>query len=48
MSADNERIVVHLPNEHPVLTKEVSQILLAILIDLTTVEVQDGPPEGTS
>ena len=48
MSADDlneDRITVHLPTELPVLTTPVSRILLAILIELTEVEVLDGPQE---
>jgi hypothetical protein len=46
MSAADDKIVVHLPDELPVLNREASQVLLAILIELTTVEVLDGPSEG--
>jgi hypothetical protein len=35
-------ITVHLPPGLPVLTPEVCRILLAILVELTTVEVLDG------
>jgi hypothetical protein len=45
MTAD-ERVTVRVPSELPVLTPAVSRILLAILVELTEVEVLDGPPEG--
>jgi hypothetical protein len=48
MSAADGKIVVHLPSEPPVLNEETSRILLAILVELTTVEVLDGPPEGAT
>lgn len=44
---DGDGITVHLPTELPVLTKPVSRILLAILVELTEVEILGGPPEGT-
>jgi hypothetical protein len=47
MSAPKDEIIVHLPEGPPVLNQEASRILLAILVELTTVEVLDGPPEGT-
>jgi hypothetical protein len=34
------------PSELPVLTREVSRILLDMLIRLTEVEAPDGPREG--
>lgn len=40
------RVTVRLPDELPVLTATASRILLAILVELTEVEVLDGPPEG--
>lgn len=40
-----EGITVHVPTELPVLTPHVSRILLAILVELTEVEVLDGPRE---
>lgn len=40
---DKDEITVRLPAELPVLTPEVSRILLDILIELTETEVQDGP-----
>lgn len=40
-------ITVHIPAELPVLTMSVSRILLAILVELTEVEILGGPPEGT-
>lgn len=42
MNAGAEDVTVHLPLELPVLTPEVYRILLAILVELTTVEVLDG------
>jgi hypothetical protein len=36
---NNERITVHLPAELPSLTTSVSRVLLAILIELTEVEI---------
>lgn len=38
-------LVFRPPAELPVLTKEASRALLALLIELTTTEVLDGPPE---
>lgn len=38
----HDEITVHLPPGLPVLTPEVCRILLAILVELTTVEVLDG------
>lgn len=42
---DDDKITVCLPAELPVLTPEVSRILLDILIELTKTEVLDGPAE---
>jgi S-DNA-T family DNA segregation ATPase FtsK/SpoIIIE len=39
MSVEIDGITIHLPEQLPVLTTEVCRILLAMLIDLTTVEV---------
>lgn len=42
MTADapeGENVTVHLPAELPVLTTEVSRILLGILVELTEIEV---------
>ncbi len=44
--ADGERVTVRLPAELPVLNRAASRILLAILVELTEVEVLDGPMEG--
>ncbi len=44
--ADRERVTVRLPAELPVLNRTASRILLAILVELTEVEVLDGPMEG--
>ena len=41
---DPETLAVRVPDGLPVLTPETSRILLAILIELTEVEVLDGPP----
>ena len=43
---DDGRVTVRLPDELPVLTPAISRILLAILVELTKVEVLDGPPGG--
>jgi hypothetical protein len=46
MSADDldgDAITVHVPTEPLVLTRPVCRILLAILVELTEVEVLDGP-----
>ena len=40
------RVTIRLPDELPVLTPATSRILLAILVELTEVEVLDGPPRG--
>lgn len=45
---EEEGITVYLPDELPVLTPQVSCILLGILVELTEIEVLDGPPEGVS
>lgn len=45
MSAGDD-VTVRLPEELPVLNAATSRILLAILVELTTVEVLDGPPGG--
>jgi len=48
MSSDDrerERVTVHLPDELPILTTEVSRTLLAILIELAEVQILDGPRE---
>ena len=42
-------LVVHVPAELPVLTKQVSRALLTLLIELTEIGVLDGlPTEGRS
>jgi len=46
MSEEEETIVVRVPDELPILTRQVSRILLAILVELTEVEVLDGPQKG--
>jgi hypothetical protein len=46
VSADDDVVTVHVPVEIPVLTRGASRALLAILVEMTTVEVLDGPPEG--
>jgi hypothetical protein len=43
---DRDRVTVRLPAEVPVLSRAASRILLAILVELTEVEVLDGPVEG--
>ena len=45
MSAGDD-VTVRLPEEPPVLTTATSRILLAILVELTEVEVLDRPPGG--
>lgn len=45
-NADERRVTVRLPDGPPVLNRRASRILLAILVDLTEVEVPDGPMEG--
>lgn len=37
-----------LPDELPTLTPGAARVLLGILVELTTVEVLDGPVEGAS
>jgi len=44
--ADGDTVTVHVPDEVPALTRGASQALLAILVELTTVEILDKPPEG--
>ena len=39
-------VTVNLPDELPALNTTTSRILLAILVELTNVEVLDGPPGG--
>jgi hypothetical protein len=41
---DSEPVTVYVPDELPVITPEVSRILLDILIELTETEVPEGPP----
>jgi hypothetical protein len=43
--ADKEQVTVRVPVEAPVLNRTVSRILLAILVELTEVEVLDRPLE---
>ena len=45
MSPD-ERVTVRVPDELPPLTPATCRILLAILLELTEVEVLDGPQGG--
>jgi hypothetical protein len=45
-SSDDVLVVV--PDELPVLTPGAARVLLGILVELTTVEVLDGPVEGAS
>jgi hypothetical protein len=44
--AEREQVTVRLPAELPVLNRQVSRILLAILVELTDVPDPDGPMEG--
>lgn len=46
MREEEEQIVVHVPDELPTLNRQASRILLAILVELTEVEVLDGPQDG--
>lgn len=48
MNKDDEVVTVRVPCEPPVLNRESSRILLAILIELTEVPVLDGPRERGS
>lgn len=46
MTADDQqarRVTVHVPAEPPVLTKQVSRILLQMLIERAEIEVLDVP-----
>ena len=42
---DGESITVRVPDELPVLNRRSARILLGILVELTEVEVLDGPQE---
>ena len=46
MREEEEQIVVRVPDELPTLNRQASRILLAILVELTEVEVLDGPQDG--
>lgn len=46
MTAADREVIVVLPDGLPRLTCDVSRTLLAVLVDLTTVELLDEPPEG--
>lgn len=46
--ADRLRVVVHVPADPPVLTREASRILLEMLRDATEVEALDAPRERGS
>jgi hypothetical protein len=46
MSGSEDEIVVRVPDELPILNRQASRILLAILVELTEVEVLDGPQGG--
>ena len=43
-----ERIAVRVPDKLPVLSRRAARILLDILVELTEVEVLDGPRERGS
>lgn len=43
--SDAKPVTVHVPAELPMLTTKVSRMLLAILVELTGVEVLDRPQE---
>jgi hypothetical protein len=45
---DSDEIIVRVPDELPVLTREVSRILLAVLLELTEGEAPREPREGVS
>jgi hypothetical protein len=45
---EGESITVRLPDELPVLNRRAARILLDILVELTEVEVLDGPQERGS
>ncbi len=45
MSADEEPLTVRVPAELPMLSRSVSRILLAVLVELTEVPILDGPLE---
>jgi len=45
---DSEAITVHVPAELPVLIGQSSRILLAILVELTNVELLDPAPEASN
>ena len=42
--ADRKEVTVHVPVELPSLTTPVSRILLAILVELATVDILNAPP----
>jgi len=44
--AEDDHIIVRVPDHLPPLNRRASQILLAILVRLTEVEALDGPMEG--
>ena len=46
MSAEDESVTVDVPPEPPTLSRQTSRVLLFILVELTKVEVLDGPQEG--
>jgi hypothetical protein len=45
--AGEREVTVRLPDELPVLNRAASRILLEILVELTEVQVLDGPGEET-
>lgn len=45
-NADDERVTVRVPAELPVLNRTASRIILAILVELTEIEVLDRAVEG--
>jgi hypothetical protein len=47
-SEEGEKITVRVPDKLPVLSKRAARILLDILVELTEVEVLDGPQERGS
>jgi hypothetical protein len=43
---DDRVVAVVVPEHGPVLTKSSAQVLLGILVELTTVELLDDPSDG--
>ncbi len=47
MTDSGDAVIVHVPDGIPELNPCTSGVLLGILVELTTVEILDGPPEGS-